>query len=80
MIVEFFVIQENEKQERRDMFLGNKEVKFLTNGSYYNFNNETFVVQRQEIIHKIVHAYCYQNTEFINETHTEETEFGDANF
>jgi len=80
MIVSFYVIQKNEKEERKNVFLGFKEVDFLTNGSYYNFDEVTFVVQEQEVVNKKVNAYCYENNEFINETDKENTEFGDANF
>lgn len=74
MIVSFYVIQENEKGNRRNVFLGFREVEFLTNGSYYNFNGVTFVVQEQEVKGKKVNAYCYENNEFINETDKENTE------
>jgi hypothetical protein len=65
MTVLFFVIQENEKKERRDKFLFKVDLAVpLMNGTTHPFEGKNYIVVEQSIIRKgfntTVNAYCHE--------------------
>lgn len=60
MIVNYFVVQENEKGERKNKFLFSEERDLLFAGMEIKFKRQLFQIQYMQLSTKSTNVICYE--------------------